>query len=228
MKGMQGNQTAGQEARGDDFYPTPYAAFPPLLVAERRKLPKVIWESACGNGALAIPLRNRGFTVVASDLNDWGCPQAEAGVDFLGESAATTGASLTKIYGDRWGIVTNPPFNIIEEFIERATAMAPYVAILCRLSFLESEGRMGWFQRMGLRRIHVIAERLPMIHRHGYTGKKISNSGICFAWMIYERRPKVAHSVPLRWVSWKKACRLHPEQDADAPPAPKEQLGLFA
>lgn len=228
MKGLPGNKTATMEARGDDFYASPYAAIPPLLVSEGRKLPKKIWEGACGNGALVLPLRNRGFTVHATDLNDWGCPGSEWEVDFLGPIAAQTGATLNDLWGDKWGIATNPPFNIIEPFIERAVAMAPYVAILCRLAFLESEGRMGWFQRMGLRRIHVVAERLPMMHRHGYTGPKMSNAGMCFAWFIFERRERTSHSVPLRWVSWKKACRKYPEQDGDKPPEAKEQLGLFA
>lgn len=229
MKGLQGNKIASQEVRGDDFYASPYAALPPLLVSEGRKLPKKLWEPACGNGALVLPLRNRGFDVYASDLNDWGCPQSEGDVDFLGPIAAQLGERHAIEYGaNDFGIVTNPPFVIIEEFIDRAVVMSPYVAILCRLSFLESEGRFGWFQRVGLRRIHVIAERLPMMHRHGYNGPKATNSGICFAWMIFERRERTSHSVPLRWVSWKKACRKYPEQDGDKPPEAKEQLGLFA
>ena len=48
---LTGNKTASMAARGDDFYASPYAALPPLLVAERRRLPKVLWEPSCGNGA---------------------------------------------------------------------------------------------------------------------------------------------------------------------------------
>lgn len=228
MKGLPGNKTATMEARGDDFYASPYAAVPPLMVNEGKRLPRRIWENACGNGALVLPLRNRGFAVHATDLNDWGCPGSEWGVDMLGAVAARTGEVLRETWGDSFGIVTNPPFNIIEDFIERSTAMAPYVAILCRLAFLESEGRMGWFQRMGLRRVHVIGERLPMMHRHGYDGPKMSNAGMCFAWFIFERRPRVSHTVQLRWVSWKKSCRRFPETDEDKPPQAKEQLGLFS
>jgi hypothetical protein len=223
---LTGNKTASAAVRGDDFYASPYAALPPLLTAEGRKLPKVIWEPAAGNGALVMPLRNRGFTVHATDLNDWGCPDCEAEVDFTGPIAAEHGANLAAL--ESFGIVTNPPFNIIEPFVERAVAMSPYVALLCRLAFLESEGRMKWWKQVGLRRVHLIAERLPMMHRHGYTGPKLSNAGMCFAWFIFEPGKRPASQVPVRWVSWKEACKKFPQTDADVPPAARQgQRGLF-
>lgn len=218
---LTGNKTASAAARGDDFYASPYAALPPLLVAEGKRLPKVLWEPACGNGALVVPLRNRGFDVIATDLNDWGCPGSEGGVNFLSDVA-----ERYRPHG-QFGIVTNPPFGIITRFIERAVAISPYVALLCRLAFLESEGRMHWFPHVGLRRVHVIGERLPMMHRHGYDGPKLSNAGMCFAWFIFEAGKKPAGQVPLRWVSWKRACRVHPESDADVPPAARKHFPLF-
>lgn len=228
---LTGNKTASAAVRGDDFYASPYAALPPLLVAEGRKLPRVLWEPAAGNGALVVPLRNRGYRVHATDLNDWGCPDCEGEVDFLGQRAAVVGADLRDSYtafGGAFGIVTNPPFNIIEDFVERAVKMAPYVALLCRLAFLESEGRMKWWKQVGLRRVHLIAERLPMMHRHGYTGPKLSNAGMCFAWFIFEADKRPANQVPVRWISWKEACRKYPETDADRPPAATHnQRGLF-
>lgn len=225
---LTGNKTATAAVRQDDFYASPYAALPPLLVAEGRRLPRVIWEPSCGNGALVLPLRNRGFTVHATDLNDWGCPASEAEVDFLGPIAAQHGATMKDMFADRFGIVTNPPFNIIEAFVERAVAMSPYVALLCRLAFLESEGRMKWWRQVGLRRVHLIAERLPMMHRHLYTGPKLSNAGMCFAWFVFEPHKRPASQVPVRWVSWKEACRKFPQTDADTPPeARKHQRGLF-
>lgn len=223
---LTGNKTASKATRGDDFYASPYAALPPLLVAERRHLPRTLWEPAAGNGALVLPLRNRGYSVFATDINDWGCPDCTADVDFTGGLAASLGERIAKRH-DRFGIVTNPPFGIIEEFVDRAVAMSPYVALLCRLAFLESEGRMNWWQRVGLRRVHLIAERLPMMHRHGYDGPKLSNAGMCFAWFIFEQGKRPTKQVPVRWISWKAACRKYPQTDADIPPAAKEQRGLF-
>lgn len=223
---LTGNKTATKAIRGDDFYASPYAALPPLLMAEGRKLPRTLWEPAAGNGALVIPLRNRGYTVHATDLRNWGCPDCEPEIDFTGELAAQYGAKLAE-QNDQFGIVTNPPFGIIQEFIDRAADMAPYAAILARLAFLESESRFQWWPQVGLRRVHIIAERLPMMHRHGYTGPKLSNAGMCFAWFIFEPGKRPLKHVPVRWVSWKEACRKFPQTDADTPPVAKDQLGLF-
>lgn len=218
---LTGNKTATAAERGPDFYASPYAALPPLLVAEGRRLPKMLWEPSCGNGALVLPLRNRGFDVVATDLHSWGCPDSTGAVDFFSEVA--TGFRPDGAFG----IVTNPPFGAVEDYIERAVGLAPYVALLLRLAFLESEGRMNWFPHVGLQRVHIIGERLPMMHRHGYEGPKLSNAGMCFAWFIFERDKTPKRRVPLRWVSWKEAVKRWPQEDADTPPVAKDQLGLF-
>lgn len=225
---LTGNRTATDAVRGPDFYASPYAALPPLLVAEGKRLPKVLWEPSCGNGALVLPLRNRGFEVTATDLHDWGCPESHGGVDFI---SAVADRYSPGQFGDSqirpWGIVTNPPFGDVEEYVERAVGLSPYVALLLRLAFLESEGRMNWFPHVGLRRIHIISERLPMMHRHGYDGPKLSNAGMCFAWFIFEKHKRPALQVPVRWISWKKSARRYPSTEADIPPVAKDQLGLF-
>lgn len=223
---LTGNKTASMADRGPDFYASPYAALPPLLVAEGKKLPKHIWEPSCGNGALVLPLRNRGYAVTATDLHDWGCPGGMGGFDFFSATVDKFGEAMD---GEQkpWGIVTNPPFGAVEEYVERAVGLAPYVALLLRLAFLESEGRMNWWQHVGLQRVHVIAERLPMMHRHGYEGPKLSNAGMCFSWFIFERQKRPRKSIPLRWWSWKAASRRFPEIEGDKPPAARDQLGLF-
>lgn len=220
---ITGNKTATKAERGANLYASPYAALPPLLVAEGRRLPRTLWEPFCGNGALVLPLRNRGFAVTATDLHEWGCPHSMGGIDFH-EAVA----DRYRPEGDDVGIVSNPPFDAIEELVELAISRAPYVAFLLRLAFLESEGRMKWFPRVGLRRVHIIAERLPMMHRHGWEGPKLDKGGMAYAWYIFEAGKRQARSVPIRWVSWKAACRRYPETDADTPPVARDQLGLFS
>jgi hypothetical protein len=217
-----GNRTASKADRGPNFYASPYAALPPLLVAERRYLPKTIWEPFCGNGALVLPLRNRGFDVTATDLYEWGCPDATASIDFheaVAEQHAPAGP---------FGIVSNPPFDDLERLIELSVRRAPYAAFLLRLAFLESEGRMDWFKTVRLQRVHVIAERLPMMHRWGWDGAKLDKAGLCFAWYVFERDKRPRNWVPLRWVSWKRSAMQFPMRDEDVPPAAKEgRRGLF-
>lgn len=214
-------KAAARAERGLDFYASPYAALPPLLLAEGRKLPRVLWEPACGNGALVLPLRNRRFTVRATDIVDRGCPDAGL-LDFLTATESFAG-----------GILTNPPFDGsaggIEAFVERAVDLAPYVAIFARLAWFESEGRHHWWRRVGLTRIVKIADRLPMMHREGYEGPKLSNAGQCFGWFIFEPERKPRCFVPVYSRLWKQDVKRLPMTDADVPPVATEQrLPLFA
>jgi hypothetical protein len=213
-------KAAARFERGLDFYASPFAAVPPLLLAERRKMPRALWEPACGNGALVLPLRNRGFDVLATDIVDRGCPNSAIG-NFLDHSEATTR-----------GIVTNPPFDgaagSIEDFTERACSVSPYVAMLARLAWFESAGRHYWWSHMGLVRIIKIADRLPMMHREGYEGPKLSNSGQCFGWFIFEPGARRKAFVPVYSRLWKQDVKRMPMTDADVPPAAKDQvLPLF-
>lgn len=222
---VTGNKNAGKKVRGDDFNETPYAALPPLLAAEGKRLPKVLWEPYCGNGALVVPLRNRGYAVTATDLRNRGCPASAPGVDFLSHVAAEYRPA------GQFGIVSNPPYTAVEQHIERAVGLAPYVAFLLRLAFLESEGRMHWWREVGLRRVHLISERLPMMHRENYDGPKQDKGAMAFAWFIFANAGVGARTfqVPVRWVSYKAACRRFPMQEADRPPtASAEAPSLLA
>jgi hypothetical protein len=223
---VTGNRRDTDENRGADFYATPYAALPPLLVAEGKRLPKAIWEPACGNGALVVPLRNRGYSVTATDLNDWGCPDATPGIDFLGSAPDAFAAQLSLDH-EKWAICTNPPFNIIKEFIERAVALSPYVAILARFSFFESEDRYGWFSRVRLQRVHLMVDRLPMMHRHGWDGPKLEKAGLAFSWYVFERDKRALKQFPVRPISWKEMAKRFPQTAADDPPSAVETLPLF-
>lgn len=221
-QGTAGMPKASSRAeRGLDFYATPYAALPPLFVAEGRKLPRNLWESACGNGALVLPLRNRGFTVRATDIVDRGCPDAGL-LDFLTVTETVSG-----------GIITNPPFDGsaggIEEFVERAASLAPYIAIFARFAWYEGTGRHHWWRQVGLSRIIKIADRLPMMHREGYEGPKLSNAGQCFGWFIFEPGRKPRAFIPVYSRLWKEDAKRFPMADADVPPLATEQrLPLFA
>jgi hypothetical protein len=86
------------------------------------------------------------------------------------------------------GIVTNAPFKLAEAFIARALDLGvPFVAVLHRLAFLESEKRTAILdEASGLARIHVFRNRLPMMHRRNWDGRRAS-SRIPFAWFVWQR-----------------------------------------
>lgn len=163
--------------RGDDFYATPPVAVEALLKHEN--LPVNLWEPACGDGAIVNVLRAHGHNVWATDLVDRGCPNSLSGIDFL----------LERGDGDCRTIVTNPPFKLAEQFLANALDLSQQVFFLLRLAFLESERRSRLLDTGFLHRVYVFRKRLPMMHRHGWEGRK-ADSGMAFAWFVFDTTTK--------------------------------------
>jgi hypothetical protein len=164
---------AGQHSYADrqaDCYETPACAVEALLRVE--SLPHHILEPACGPGAIVKVLEEHGHHVIASDLHHYarGIP----GMDFFD-------------YVTEWDcIITNPPYQLAEKFVRHALTISPLVIMLLRLAFLESVRRTEILEKSGLARIHVFRNRLPMMHRAGWSGPKAS-SAMPFAWFVWCR-----------------------------------------
>lgn len=178
--------------RKDDCYETPPIATRALLRNERIA-PKV-WEPCCGPGAMVSILRDAGHEVIATDLVDYGCPESAAGVDFLMETTAPE---------DVDEIVTNPPYKLSDAFVEHGLRLCRRVIILQRLAYLEGVSRSRLIDQH-LERVWLGRERLPMMHRHGYDGKKVSSAGMPFAWFVFRREP-TGGAIDLRRMSWRDA-----------------------
>ena len=100
-------------------------------------LPKgidTVWECAAGTGQMVSALKAAGFQVYGSDLQD--------GIDFLAAPALPE--------PDIDAIITNPPFELATEFIERALRMtepnAGTVAMLLRTDFEHAKSRTHLFR----------------------------------------------------------------------------------
>ena len=143
--------------RGHDLYETPAVAVHALLRVER--LPHVIWEPACGPGAIVRVLRDAGHDVMATDLVRY--KGMTGRLDFLKVQSAPPAVQA---------IVTNPPFKIANQFVAHAIELCPLVVMLLRLAFLESEVRSSILDGGKLARVHVFRRRLPMLHRAGWKG----------------------------------------------------------
>ena len=172
-----GNKRDHSAINPNDTYETPPEAVQALLECEA--LPKRLWEPCCGPGAIVKYLRNAGYTVQASDIVDYGCPDSFVG-DFLDGSTLPPGAFD--------GIITNPPFKHADAMIRRMLALTHRVYILQRLLFLEGVGRSDLIDN-NLRRVHLFKRRLPMMHRKDYEGKK-STSQVPYAWYVFDGRIK--------------------------------------
>lgn len=174
------------DVRKDDLYETPSVAVEALLRVEQ--LPKMIWEPACGRNSIVDVLRANGHTVHASDLVEYGLGESYR-VDFLMEHG----------YLFPGAIVTNPPFKLAHEFVEKALDLCPKVAMLLRLAFLESEKRCNILDNGWLARVYVFRKRLPMMHRDGWEGNK-ANSGMAFSWFVWDKEHK--GPTEIRRISW--------------------------
>lgn len=110
-----------------DFYPTPDNVTKALLNVLNLDTDTIIWEPACGEGHMVRTLENNGFKVVGTDI--------QSGTNFL---------QTTKLQGD-W-IITNPPFNIAENFIRHAHMLTPHgIALLLKSQYWHSAKRLKLF-----------------------------------------------------------------------------------
>jgi len=157
-----------------DLYETPATAVEALLKVE--SLPRWIWEPAAGRGAIANVLRAAGHEVITSDI---GCGGAE--LDFYADFL-----TLPVIPAGYETICTNPPFQRVNTFVRHALDLAPRVYLLLRLAFQESIGRSDILEQSGLRTVHIFRNRLPMMHRAGWSGRRATNA-TPFAWFCWER-----------------------------------------
>jgi len=194
-----------QTDRGADLYETPAVAVQALLRAE--SLPHFIWEPAAGRGAIVRELRAAGHAVTASDLIDYGFPLHFVG-DFLGQQQAPAGCET---------VLTNPPFRIIDRFIKHALDLVPHVIVLARLALLESDRRTEILEHRGLARVHVFRDRLPMMHRDGWSGRK-ATSAVPFAWFVWERAATTGHSPPTASPRNRQRARAGLKPPRETPP----------
>lgn len=141
-----------------------------------------VWEPCAGRGAISRVLRARGYNVIAQDLVDHPGrdPDIQTGIDFLMERAAPKNASC---------IITNPPFKLADAFIRHGLTLVPHVTVLLRAMAIEGAARADLIDGH-LRQYWIGIDRPPAMHREGWTGNKLSNSGAPFAWFVFSRWPR--------------------------------------
>lgn len=172
---------------------------------------KSVWEPACGEGHMAVPLLEYfPAMVLATDIHDHGYGTVH---DFL-MTDPPHGTDVDWIF-------TNPPFNKAEEFLEKGLRVARRgVALLCRIAFLESGPRYRVLYE-GPNRLTLCAvfcDRVPMVL--GQWDPEAS-SAACYAWFFFH---KGAPALPVTGIPPGTRDRLHRAEDvrrfAKMAPAP--------
>ncbi len=162
------------------------------------------WEPACNRGHMAGPLREYFGDVIATDIHDYGYAGHERTVDFLFPGSEPEERP-------EW-IITNPPFRLAEQFLERAFAIATEgVAVIVRTSFLESVGRyQNIFSKNPPSIIAQFTERVPMVKgRLTATG----STATAYCWLVWMMGEEGSRFV------WIPPCRKRLEREGDYPAA---------
>lgn len=154
-------------------------------------------EPAANRGHMVGPLKEWFGRVEASDIFDYGAgfPVQDYLFGPLPERTDWT--------------VTNPPFRLAEQFIERALQCSDVVAMFVRTAFLEGVNRhRGLFSVRRPLMVLQFSERVPL-HKGKLTPQGSTATAYC--WIIWDsRRPNA--STEFDWIA---PCRKRLERPGD-------------
>ena len=182
----------------DDFPTPPWAtrALCERLSAEHDVSTMTCREPAANRGHMARPLAEYFASVEASDVHDYGAGYPVD--DYLfGPLPAPVD----------WTI-TNPPFRLAEQFIERAIDTSRVgVAMIVRAAFLESVGR---YERLfSVRPPSLVMQFTERVVMHKGKLSADGSTATAYAWMLWIAG---AEGTRLEWIA---PCRKRLERAAD-------------
>ena len=147
----------------NDFYPTPPECTFALLdfLEEKSWIKKgdIIWEPACGSMAMVDAMRQKGYSVIGTDII--------YNQDYL----------TTDLKEDYDWIITNPPFCAAESFIVRSVSNNKPFALLLKSQYWHSAKRRKLFIE------HQPSYVLPLTWRPDFTGK--GSSLLDMLWCVW-------------------------------------------
>jgi len=173
-------------AQGRDTFETPNYAVD-LLVPFIPKEITTIWECACGSGKISSRLANYGYQVINSDIRDMGINTVE---NFLYTDYDISPGTA---------IITNPPYSIKEEFIERAFLYDVPFAFLINSDYHAKH--IDWIRR-GCEKI-IPNRRIDFITPTGRQGRT-SASQFHSMWLTYKFGLGCSETFVDLPIEWKK------------------------
>ncbi len=177
-----------------NYFPTPPWATRALLehvIPDAGGDDSMVWEPAAGQGHMADVLDERFDLVWATDVHDHG------GLDQVG-SFVGQGLDVLPppaVLPD-W-VITNPPFALAAEFVERSLQVATEgVAMLVRTTWLEGQDRYErLFRDSRPAIVAAFVERVPMT-----VGRwdPDADTATAYAWVVWRRVPMLPGQTKLR------------------------------
>lgn len=173
----------------NDFYATPPTEVTHIL--EYEELKGIVLEPCCGMGHMIEGIRMSGFKgeIIATDLIDRGI--GEIDLDFLSESYPYTENIGT--------IIINPPFKLIEEFVNKSLEIAQEkVIVFARNQFVESESRYNnIFKNNPPTRIYQYVDRVACAKDGDFS--KVIGSSMAFSWFVWDKKD-TSNSTRFYWI----------------------------
>jgi hypothetical protein len=155
------------QRKKSDFYETPYSLTSQFIEAENIPRTWKVLEPACGDGAIVRVLEKYHYTVIGKSI--------EHGDDFLDETCCYD------------AIITNPPFSLAFEFINKAKKLSNYVAMLLPLSYLHGKRRYDAIYSdtsFPLSKVYVFT-RYPMLGDPLRSDGKYRTGMMVYAWFVW-------------------------------------------
>jgi hypothetical protein len=172
------------QRRASDVYETPYSLTRLLIEAVGGALVEPILEPATGNGAIVKVLKEFGMkNIVARDKE----------VDFLKREETQKFCT----------IITNPPFSLADEFIEKAMTIAPTIYMLLPLSYLHGVNRYRKFYTPDITGASHRLTDVYVFTRYPLLGDPLREDGktrtgmMVYAWFVFKN-----HSTSLPVIRW--------------------------
>jgi hypothetical protein len=172
----KGKDFFSRKSKSDDFE-TPYSMTQQLFENEIFD-DRPVLEPACGNGAISKILEKKFSTVISSDVER---------------------CFITSDFYDYKYIITNPPFSLWDDFVEKAKAVATEkFAFLGRIEFLTGLKRFNenvyYDPEYPLTKIYLFVRKVNLSFTDQYPALREDGKYPCgmfhYAWFIFENFKK--------------------------------------
>ncbi len=187
MKGKNFSCNNNGERNKHDMYQTPYSIIEQLLENEKFDYNKTVLEPACGKKAISLILEKKFNYVISTDIE----------FNFLQNEF---------VHYDY--IITNPPFSLAFEFIQKAKEIAKEkFAMLLPLSYLHGkkryESKIFRDENYPLTKVYVFT-RYPLLEKTIREDGKYKTGMQVYMWAIFEKNNSQIkiHNIPLiKWIN---------------------------